>query len=195
MGYYLFDNPKMAIILACVLEFLACVCWIFARDRFNKLLFLIGPAVIGIFILLDQLVRTNREKLQDATRIIVKAAEDEDPDSILQLISDNFLYKNYLNKLGAAQYIKSYLRKPVIVSNSIREITVKNLTERQGQVEFRVLTHFEPKGPYGFVPLLMTRWRFDYLKDSDGQYRVHNIEMLNMGDQKGIDIFRKSIIY
>jgi len=195
MGYYLFDSPSMGIILACILEFLALLAWLFVRHKFNKLYLLIGPGVMGLFILLDGLVETNREKLENTTRLIVQAAQEENPEAIISLLSDKFLYRNRLNKAKAAGYIESYLRRPVIVSNSIRELSVVQVTEQAGRVEFKVLTNFEPEGPYGMAPLLRTTWRFDFVRDSDRRYRVSNLEMLKMQDQAGIDIFSRQVIY
>ena len=190
MGYYLFDNLTMGIILACILEFLALVTWMFLRERVNKLYLLIGPGVIGLFVLLDWLVETDREELENTTRVIVQAAEDEDAAAIISLVSDNFLYRNRLNKAKAAGFIKSYLKRPVIVTNIVRNLIVTQVSQVQGQVEFTALTNFEPEGTYGMVPLLKTHWRLDYVRDPDGQYRLSNLELLEPDG----DIFSSTIL-
>ncbi|MFC1782719.1 hypothetical protein ACFL02_03920 [Planctomycetota bacterium] len=190
MGYYLFDSLVIGITLAAILEFLSLVTWMFMRERFNKLYLLIGPGVIGLFVLLDWLVETNREEIENTTRVIVQAAEDEDAAAIIALVSDNFLYRNRLGKTKAAGFIKSYLIRPVIVTNIVRNLIVKQVSQVQGQVEFSVITNFEPEGTYGMVPLLKTRWQFDFVRDPDGQYRLSNLELLEPDG----DIFSSQIL-
>jgi hypothetical protein len=178
MVYYLFDSLGLGIALAGILEFLALVTWMFMRDRFNKLYLLIGPGIIGMFFLLDWLVETNREELENTTRVIVQAAEDEAAAVIIELVSDKFLYRNRLKKAEAAVFIRAYLARPVIVTNIVRTLTVTQVSQMQGQVEFTALTHFEPEGEFGMAALSKSKWRLDYVRDPDGQYRLSNLELL-----------------
>ena len=68
MNYYLFESPSMGILIAVVVEFLLVMTWAILQGRFRKPLLLIGPALAGLFILLDTLVQTNREALEEARR-------------------------------------------------------------------------------------------------------------------------------
>ena len=62
MSYYLFDNPKMGILIALMLEFLLVMAWLILQERIKKPLLLIGPGLIGLFVLLDMLVQTDRKR-------------------------------------------------------------------------------------------------------------------------------------
>jgi len=195
MGYYLFDSCGMGIFLACVLEFLALVTWMFLREKFNKLYLLVGPGVIGFFVTLDALVETNREQMDAATRAIVLAAEEEQAELIIDLFSNNMMVNKKLNKQAAAQVVRTYFSKPMITNNKVTELLVKEVNRQQGQVEVALFTSFDPKGDYSMVPLLRTRWRLDFVKDPDGQYRVSDIKMLRLEDKQGIDIFSHIVRY
>ncbi|MCP4712496.1 MAG: hypothetical protein GY869_28055, partial [Planctomycetes bacterium] len=177
------------VILACVLEFLALSTWMFMREKFNKLYLLVGPGVIGFFLLMDVLVETNREQLDEATRVIVQAAQDEEAEIIIDLLSSNMLVNNKLSKDMVAVVIRGYLGKPMITKNRVNELLVQEVSEQGGQVEVALFTTFDPKGNYSMVPPLMTsRWRLNFVKDSDGQYRVSDINNLRMGGSQGIDV-------
>ena len=189
MGYYLFESCGMGIFLACVLEFLALMTWMFMREKFNKLYLLVGPGVIGFFVLMDVLVETNREQLDGATRVIAQAAEDEEAEIIIDLMSNNLLINKRLTKEAAAQVVRGYLGTPMITKNNVAELVVKEVNEQGGHVEVALFTTFDPKGNYSLIPLLRTRWRVDFVKDADGQYRVSDIKMLKMEDKQGIDVF------
>ena len=196
MGYYLFESCGMGVFLACVLEFLALLTWMFMREKFNKLYLLVGPGVIGFFVLMDVLVETNREQLDAATRVIVQAAEEEEAEIIIDLMSSNMLVDNKLSKEVVAIAVRGYLGKPMITKNTVDELLVQEVNEQGGQVEVALFTSFDPKGNYSMAPPLLTsRWRLNFVKDADGQYRVSDIKMLRLGDSQGIDVFSRIVRY
>ena len=165
------------------------------REKFNKLYLLVGPGVIGFFVLMDVLVETNSEKLDGATRVIVQAAEDEEAEIIIDLMSNNLLINKRLKKEAAATVVRSYLATPMITKNKVSELLVKEVSEQGGHVEVALFTTFDSKGDYAMVPLLQTRWRLDFVKDADGRYRVSDIKMLRLGDAQGIDVFSGRVRY
>ena len=56
MRYYLFESPSMGILIAVVVEFLLVMTWAIFRERFKKLLLLIGPGLAGLFVLFGTVV-------------------------------------------------------------------------------------------------------------------------------------------
>ena len=178
MSYHLFDNPKTGILIALMLEFLLVMAWLIFKERIKKPLLLIGPGLVGLFVLLDVLVQTNREALEEATRRIVQAAEDEDAESIIALISDKFLHKATINREQFAQQVQQLFpaKKNLIDSNRVTKLEVTEVNESGGQVEFTVLTTMGPQSKYANM-LQKSRWRFHFTRDPDGQYRITNIEM------------------
>jgi hypothetical protein len=191
MGYYLFEDPTMGIVLGVAVEIFLLISWMFMRERFNRLVLLAGPAVMGLFILLDVLVDTNREQLTKTTRQIINAAEEENAEVIIGLLSDNLLINNSLDKDMVGGIIKWHLSKPLIAANYTKEILVKSHSDQAGQVEFEVTTNLDPKSSYGVIPLVKSQWRFEYVRDPDGKYRVKDMVMLKLGEDRGIDVFRK----
>ncbi len=174
MSYYLFDNPKAGILIALILEFLLVMGWLIFRERIKKPLLLIGPGLVGLFVLMDALVQTNREALEEATRQVVQAAEDEDAEGILAFISDTYLQNSSLDRETIRQRFP--VGKNIIDSNRITKLEVTQVSESGGQVEFSVLTTMGPGSQYANVTQ-KTRWRFHFTRDGDGQYRINDIEM------------------
>ena len=178
MSYYLFDNSKTGILIALVLEFLLVMAWVIFKERMRKSLLLIGPVLVGLFVLLDVLVQTNREALEEATRRVVQAAEDEDAASIIALISDEFLHETTIDRDQINRSIQERFPadRDIIDSNRVTKLEVIEVNESGGQVEFSVITTMGPGSTYANV-LQKSRWRFHFRRDGDGQYRITNIEM------------------
>jgi len=191
MGHYLFEDATIGIILAVAVEIFLLISWLFMRKKFNKLVLLMGPGIICLFVLMDVLVKTNREHLEETTRKIVKAAQEENADAIISLLSDNLLINNRLDKPATADIIRWHLARPLIAKNYIKELLVKSAHDKSGQVEFEVITNIDPKSSYGIIPIVSSRWLFVYVRDPDGPYRVSNMVMLKLADQAGIDVFKK----
>ena len=192
MGYHFFEDPTMGIILAAIAETILLISWMFMRENFRKLLLLIGLAIAGLFLGLDWLIQTNSEQLKDNTRQIINAVELEQPDKVAAFISDRCLINNFLDKAAAEEIIKYHLAGPVIQSNTITELLINQVSDQTGRVEVCVITVFDSSGTYAMVPLIKTRWQMDYTRDPDGFYRITNITMLKLGDQKGINVWKKS---
>ncbi|MBN1844680.1 MAG: hypothetical protein JW810_03285 [Sedimentisphaerales bacterium] len=192
MNHYLFEDPSAGILLAVVLEFLLVMTWAIRKQRFHRPLLLLGPALAGLFLLLDRLVQTNREALEDATRRLVQAAEQEDADTIISLLSDSFRH-GVVTKEMTEGILRYHLRadKPLIESNRITRLEVTRAGDDGGSVELTVMTNTDQESVYGYYPLIKTRWRFDFVRDPDKQFRLQDLEMTGFGDDEGINVFRK----
>jgi hypothetical protein len=190
MGYFFFDNPTGAIALAVILEMILLIGWACQRQKVKTRILLVGPLLIVLSLLLDWSVTTNREKLEKNTIIIVQAAQDEDPQTIINLLSDKFMLSNGLGKIALSGILLEWFSKPLIMSNRINELMVTWAEPTHGTVEFTVTTVIDPESPYGlYGRFVTTEWRFDYQCDADGEYRLVSFEMLRMDGQEPIDIF------
>jgi len=193
MSYYLFESPRLGLMIAGMVEILLVLGWIFARDRTRPITLLAGPAIAGLFLLADWAVVTNREQLEHNTREIVQAAEEENAEKILSCVSDNFLYQKRLDKESLSVELKRLLSKPLIEDNVIRELLVKKVDNQQGQVEVVIFTTIDPKSPYaGYTAFVQTKWRFNYIRETGGKYKLINSTMLNLNGSEPVDIFRLS---
>ena len=82
-----FEQPWTLVVIGI---WLILAVWIAARYwplKFTRKHLLIGPIVIALAFAVDYLVVTNREKIQTIMDTIVKAAEEEQAEDIIQFIS------------------------------------------------------------------------------------------------------------
>lgn len=192
MSYYLFDNPKVGIIVAIIVEVLMVLSWLFAREKIRWYGLLAGPVLAGLFLLLDWMVLTNREELVETTEMVVQAAEEEQAQVIINSLSNEITMSNGLDRATVVASIQKYLAAPLIQSNFIAEMVVRDDSNENGQVEFSVRTIFDPKSRYAYASYLRSKWRFEYARgDGGGAYQITNMECLEINGQKPTrDIFK-----
>ena len=190
MAYHLFDRPNLGIIIAIILETVILLSLVFAPTRVKKLWLLAGPGLVMLIFALDWLVESNRESLERLTRQVVRAVQDENAGGVIELISDNFLHDSGLQKTEVAVIIEQRLNKPIIEKNKITKLMVIDALPKSGRVEFSVITIIDRKSSYAIVPLVKSSWRFDFIRDSDDQYRLRNITNLSFNKGPAINIFR-----
>ena len=184
MSYYLFDNPKVGLIIALVIEVLMALSWLFARGRVRWFALLAGPVIAGLVLLLDWAVLTNREELVATTEMVIQAAQDEQAEKIINVLSDDMTMSNGMDKVEVAAVVEKYLSGPFITSNSFAEILVRNAEDRDGVVEFAVRTIFDPKSRYAYTSYLRSEWRFEYQREGgDGPYQIRDMVMTQVGGQ------------
>lgn len=189
MSYYLFDNPRIGIILAVIIEIILIILWLTIRQKMRWWYLLIGPCLAALFILGDVLVETPREQVIRHTRAIVQYAEDENHQAIIDSLSADFLHNQAVDKAAATKVIRRYLNRPTIQNNNITDLIVRDVNNRTGDVEFAATTVLDPQSPFaGALPFVRTRWLFTYIRDPDGVFRVRDITMLNFGEGPGFDI-------
>jgi len=190
MEYYLFDTPKYGLIAAVVVEAAAFVVFMFSQWRHRKAALLAGLVLAGLALLCDYLVETDREQLERLTRQVVQAVEDENAVAVVGLLDDEFLLDNGMDKTAAAKEINRKLARPIVENNKISNLIVTAVNERQGKVEFSVVTRFDPESPYAIVPFIKSKWLFEYVRSGDQQYMLSNIVNLEIGNSRPIDVFK-----
>ena len=190
MEYYLFDTAKYGLIAAVVVEAAAFVVFMFSQWRYRRPALLAGLVLAGLALLCDYLVETGREQLERLTREVVQAVEDENAAGVVGLLDDEFLLDNGMDKAAAAREINKKLARPIVDNNHISLLKVTAVGRRQGEVEFSVVTRFDPESPYAVVPIIKSKWLFEYVRSGDQQYMLSNIVNLEIGNRQPIDVFK-----
>ena len=189
MTYYLFDNPRAAIVLAMLVETAILLAWAFTHGRVRARYLVVGPLLVAVALGLDRLVETDREQLVRHTREVVQAAEDENAEAIVDLLSEQFMLANGFDKAKAADVIRRHLAQPIIASNIIRDLLVLNVQQDTGVVEFKVTTMLDRRSQYALARLLNSRWRFDFVRDADGVFRLRDINMMSFNGGEPLDVW------
>ena len=192
-SYNLFDNPRLGLVIALIVETAIFLAWAFSRGRVRALYLLIGAALAGAAVLLDYAVVTNREQVERLTREMVAAVEVEDAQGMINLLSDDLRLENGMGKAELSRQIEYWCSGPLVTNNKITELIVQSIDEREGQVEFQVTSLIDPKNRHDvFLPAIETRWRFDFRREGGkGEYRITNIVALRIGEGVPVDVFRQ----
>jgi hypothetical protein len=189
IGYYLFDNWRAGVIAAMVLEVAALLWWAFTRSRKSSLALLIGPFLVGLTLLLDWAVETNREQAERITRQIVQAPEDEDAELLISLLNPTFSPNNGWDYPRLCGRIRTLLSQPLIQQNRITELIVENADKTRSQVKLIVVTVIDPKCSYRvYTPIVKTQWRFDFTRTDKQEFRLNRFTMLSLNDGEPIDV-------
>jgi hypothetical protein len=192
MSWNPLESIKLGLLIAVIIETVILLGWAFVRQRMRGWYFLAGPVILCLFLTLDIMVVTNREKLINNTRKLIKYAQNENAQGIIDLISDKFLFGNYLKKKPAADIIKTKFDKPIIDTNLVFNLKVVSVDQHRGQTDCTIITTFDPHSPYAIAQGLKTKWSFIFIRDPDGQYRLQNLILrsVNNNPHKKINIFK-----
>ncbi len=191
MTYYLFDNPRMALLIAASLEGILLIGWLINREKVRTCWLLAGPLAAALALGLDWLVETNREQLDRRTRLVIKAVEERQTDVVIEALHPDFLLPNGMNKDQAAKVIRVYLSKPFIDSDIIRHLEVTDSSDQAGQVMSSVFTMMDKDSPYAYVGAVTSQWRFHFGRDNRQEpYRLTSIENLGInGSESRVDVW------
>ncbi|MBN2210625.1 MAG: hypothetical protein JW709_04440 [Sedimentisphaerales bacterium] len=184
----IWESSRGIILIAAAVEAVVFIAHLVRPDKVRWYAFLVGPVLAALGILADMAKETYRETVERVTREVVLAAEEEDAQAIIDRISVQFTHKNTLIKIAAEAIIRRRLKGPLIDYNKITRYDLTQDDPDHPVVEFTVFTQFDKNSPYGAI-IEKTRWRFDFVRDEDGQYRIADIQLLKVGEQAGFDPF------
>lgn len=182
MEYYLFDKPNYGIIAGIIIETAMFIVWAISQRQYRHLYLLAGPAIIGLAFLMDALVETNREQVESTTRAIVQAAEEENAQAIIDMLSDHFIFYLKYDKQKFSAELNARMNKPLIESNLITALRVTKATNKSGQAECAIFTTFPAGSNYSMYGTGKTKWQFDYIRNKDGRYRLSGLTMLSLNN-------------
>ncbi len=129
---------------------------------------------------LDLLVQTDPEKIQTAINTTLKAAEKENPDTIDQIISDNYSDSYHNTKQALMHYCRTWLAQPLIKKN-YKTILQTDISGQQAVVTLTVRTVFEQQSVVArnYKPIIVTKARLNLEKQHD-KWHIRRVEILEL---------------
>ena len=130
---------------------------------------------------LDYLIETDAEKIDAVITAAVKAAENEDPDSIEMFIADNYEDSYHRSKNALMSHCRRTLSEPLIEKNIIRIVSM-DVQPPQADVIFTVRILFDKQSrPYqNFKQQMLTELQANLRKQSDGRWLISRAELLKI---------------
>jgi hypothetical protein len=125
----------------------------------------------------DYFVQTDVEKIQDTIAGLVKAAEKEDPEAIVPLVSNNYHDSFHQSKQALLENCRERLAEPIIEKNVLSIVSL-DLKPPKATVVFTVRVVFDPKGPvYEFRKMMIFKLQAQLGKEGD-KWLLTRIEVL-----------------
>lgn len=187
------ENIRLGIIFAVIAETLILLGWVFMRHRLRWFHWLIGPALLALAWGLDFAIETDPEQLRRITKEVVKAAQDEDAETIIARLHKDLRLDNGMNKSSVTRVIQQYCSQPQISKNILTVLEVARAEPTAGTVNFTAVTTMDPKSPYAVVSVIKSRWRFEYVREPDRPYEITNMIIIDFGDEGPFDIFQMQL--
>jgi len=179
--FYIFEQPwtlLIAGILALVVILIAHRIWPGNRRLWQWLIpILLITAGFG----LDLLVQTDAEKIKAVIKTGVKAVEEENPDVIEAIISDNYSDSYHPTKEALVSHCRARLSEP-LVDKSYKTILEIDISPPTATVIFTVRIVFD-KQSYayqGFKRETFTKTKLDLQKEPGNRWLISRAEILEI---------------
>jgi len=142
--------------------------------------FLIAAAGFG----LDTLIATDAEKIRTVIEAAVKAVEEENPDAIGPLISNDYRDSYHNSKSSLMQHGRRRLSKPLVEENIARIIEL-NLNPPNAKIILTVRVVFDKRSDVyqSFTNQMFTKLEVNLQKSGNGGWLISRAEILEINRQ------------
>jgi len=133
---------------------------------------------------LDILVQTYREQINNTINTALRAAEEENPDAIEMILSDNYKDSYHNTKEDLMHYCRALLSKPLVEKN-IRTDSIIEISPPKATVTLVVLTRFD-KDSYvykNFKRVQLTKIKLYLQKEQGKKWLINQAEILEIDIQ------------
>lgn len=176
-----FEQPWTLLTTAIIiLLFLLLIRSMFSKKDF--LLMLLVPVLIALLGFgLDQVVKTDNEKIRTVLKTVMEAAEEENADAIEPLISDNYRDSLYSNKQRLMFFCRTKLAEPTI-EQAITTIINSEITPPTATIVLTVRVVFDEQSNVAqiYKRIVMARLRIELQKQSDENWLITRVELLEI---------------
>ena len=143
------------------------------------------PLVLAVAAFgLDRLVTTDLEKIHAATKGLLAAVEDEDVAAVAALIGPDYSDIRHSSKAALLTRCRQELDGPTVeVLKPLDDLVERS--PREAKVTVSLFVRFEKDSRIArqYKPVFLVKVRFHFRKQSNGQWLVDRIDMLEVDKQ------------
>jgi hypothetical protein len=174
-----FEHPWGLIIIAIITFFVVLIFRSISPEKRRWWQWLLPAFLVIAAFGLDSLVETDLEKINAVIDKGVKAVEDEDPDSIEQIIADNYSDSYHRTKRALMLHCRAQLSEPLIERNVKRIISI-NIQPPEATAIFTVRILFDKRSYVyqSFKTQMLIKLQVDLQKQPDNQWLINRAELL-----------------
>ena len=180
----IFEQPWTLLTAAIIILLVILVIRSILPDKKHFWQLLLPVLIAASAFALDLLVQTDLEKINAVINTAVKAVEQENPDAIEPVISDNYRDSFHNTKNDFVYHYRSRLSEPLVKKNIKRIITVE-MREKLATAVFTVRIIFDERSYIyqSYKPIILTKVKLDLQKEPDNNWRITKAELLEIDMQ------------
>lgn len=174
-----FEHPWGLIIIAIITFFVVLIFRSISPEKRRWWQWCLPAFLIVAAFGLDLLVETDLEKVNAVIDTGVKAVEDEDPDSIEQIIADNYSDSYHSTKSVLMSHCRAQLSEPLVEKN-IKRIVSIDIQPPEATAIFTVRILFDKQSYVyqSFKTQMLTKVQVDLQKQLNNQWLINRVELL-----------------
>jgi hypothetical protein len=155
---------------------------VYKRRRWQWLLPII--LIVAAFGL-DWLVQTDLEKINAVINTAVKAVEEENPNAIEAIISDNYRDSYHNTKRDLMRHCRARLSEPLVEKNKKRAPIIE-ISSPKATLTLTVIIHFDKQSSVyqDIQRLIQTKSKINLQKQQDGRWLINRVEILEINMQR-----------
>jgi len=147
---------------------------------------LVLPALLAVAAFgLDLLVKTDLEKINAVINTAVKAVEEENPDAIEAIISEDYR-DSYHNTKGKLMYHCRARLVPPLVKKNYKTILEIEISPPTATAVFTVRVVFDKKSfvYHSFKRIMLAKVKLNLQKQQDNSWLINRAELLEIDRQR-----------
>ena len=180
----IFEQPWTLLTAAIIILLLMLIVRSILPDKKHFWQLLLPVLLAASAFALDLLVQTDLEKINTVISTAVKAVEQENPDAIEPIISDNYLDSFHNTKNDFMNHCRRRLSEPLVEKNIKRIVTI-DIQETLATAVFTVRIIFDERSYIyqSYKPIILTKVKLDLQKEPDNNWRITKAELLEIDMQ------------
>jgi len=180
----IFEQPWTLTAVATVILFVTLIVRRFTGEKQPRWQWLLPIFLVTAAFGLDMLVQTDRERINIIVDTGLRATEEENPDFIATILSDDYKDSYHNTKEDLMHYCRVLLSEPLVEKN-IRTDSITEIAPPHAAVTLVVLTSFE-KDSYvykNFKRAQLTKLKLYLQKEQDKNWLINRAEILEIDRQ------------
>lgn len=179
--FNVFEHPWGLITTAIIISLILLIYRSISPEKYHWWLWLIPAFLILTAFGLDLLIETDSEKIGSVINTGVKAFENEDPNSIELILSDNYSDSSHSTKRAMMSHCRAALSQPLVEKIIQRTVSI-DVQPSKATVIFTVRIFFDEQSYVyqGFKQQTLTEIKTELQKQPDGRWFINRVELLKI---------------
>jgi len=180
----IFEQPWTLVVIGLLAELAVLIGARFWPLKIRRKHLLIGPILIVLGLGLDYLVATDKEKIETAIAIVVKATEEENAEQIIQCIGPAYHGRLEDSRELFARFCRQLFSQPQIEKNRLLAQQLQ-LDKTKATVRITVLSRLDERSQWAqWRSRANTVWEIRFEKQPDKSWLIVWIDLVELDGER-----------